>query len=349
MSGPTLSSEEIEGWLQTETQAQERELFLKARDLTMRRFARRIVLFAPLYVSNICVNNCLYCGFRRDNAVLERRILSSQEIRAEAEAIAAMGHQTVLIVAGEHPEYAGSKAIAEDIRSVRAVKGIRDVRVEVMPMDVAGYRQLYEAGARAVVLYQETYDRITYAHVHFSGPKANYDWRLAALERAMAAGFRRLGMGVLVGLADVASDGAALIAHARLIYTCSGFWPSTISLPRLQPAPEAPWSLEPPHPVDDRTFIRLVALVRVALPEVGIVLSTRECPAVRDRLLELGIGVTHLSAGSRTSVGGYTQVSSDGQFLIQDERPVSEVVERLKALGYEPLWVEGDLEPCASG
>lgn len=308
----------------------------------MRHFAHRIVLFAPLYVSNVCVNNCLYCGFRRNNALLERRILSSQEVRAEAEAIAAMGHQTVLIVAGEHPEYAGPRAIAEDIRSVESIPSFRDIKVEVTPMDGEGYRKLYEAGARAVILYQETYNRKVYAEAHPSGPKANYDWRLAAPERAMAAGFQRVGIGILVGLADVASDVAALIAHAQFLHSIFGFWPSTISLPRLQPAPEAPWSFEPPHPVEDGVFIRLIALLRVALPEVGIVLSTRECPVVRDRLLALGIGVTHLSAGSRTSVGGYTQDPSDGQFFIQDERPVSEVVVQLKALGYEPIWAEGE-------
>lgn len=314
----------------------------------MRRFARRIVLFAPLYMSNVCVNNCLYCGFRRDNALLERRILGSEEVRAEAKAIAAMGHQTVLIVAGEHPEYAGPRAIAEDIVSVRKIAAIRDIKVEAMPMSVAGYRQLYEAGAGAVVLYQETYDRATYAQAHPAGPKANYEWRLAALERAIEAGFRRVGLGILVGLGEVAFDAAMLVGHARAIRTRFGIWPSTVSLPRLQPAEAAPWSTAPPHPVSDAELIRLVALIRVALPEVGIVLSTRECPALRDRLLTLGIGVTHLSAGSRTGVGGYTQGSSDGQFSIQDERPVSEVVECLKNAGYEPAWVQEGLEPCAS-
>lgn len=340
MSGPTFSSEEIREWLQTDDPAQERELFFQARDLTMRRFARRIVLFAPLYVSNVCVNNCLYCGFRRDNALLERRVLSAEDVRKEAEAIAAMGHQTVLIVAGEHSEYAGSRAIAEDIRSVHNVQGIRDVKVEIMPMTMEGYRQLHEAGAGAVVLYQETYEKATYAKAHPSGPKANYAWRLTALERALSAGFRRIGLGILVGLGDLAFDASLLIAHARSIHVRWGIWPSTISLSRLQPAEEAPWSADPPHPVDDRTFLRLVALMRLALPEVGIVLSTRECPAVRDQLLQLGIGVTHLSAGSRTSVGGYTRDSSDGQFFIQDERPAPEVADRLKSLGYEPVWSE---------
>ncbi|MBI3615174.1 MAG: radical SAM protein [Candidatus Omnitrophica bacterium] len=340
MSGPTLSSEEIQKWLQTDDPARERELFLQARELTVRRFAHRIVLFAPLYVSNVCVNNCLYCGFRRDNALLERRVLGREEVRAEAEAVAGMGHQTVLIVAGEHPEYAGPRAIAEDIASVQKIPAIRDIKVEAMPMSVEGYRQLYEAGARGVILYQETYDRATYAQAHPSGPKANYEWRLTALERAIEAGFRRVGLGILVGLGDVAFDAAMLIAHAREIHTRFGIWPSTVSLPRLQPAQEAPWSFYPPHPVDDRAFLRLVALIRVALPEVGMTLSTRECAVIRDRALEMGLGVTQMSAGSRTSVGGYTSKNQDGQFSIQDERPVSAVADRLKSLGYEPVWSE---------
>lgn len=318
----------------------EEKLFAQAKELTMRCFGRRIVLFAPLYVSNVCVNNCLYCGFRRDNALLERRVLGSEEIRAEAEAVASMGHQTVLIVAGEHPEYAGARAIAEGISSVRKISAIRDIKVEALPMSVAGYRQLYEAGARTAVLYQETYDRATYAQAHPSGPKANYEWRLTALERALEAGFRRVGLGILVGLGDVAFDAAMLIAHVREIYARFGIWPSTVSLPRLQPAQEAPWSMNPPHPVDDQTFLRLIALIRVALPEVGITLSTRECTAVRDRVLEMGLGVTQMSAGSRTSVGGYTRSSTDGQFSIRDERPASVMVDRLKKLGYKPAWTE---------
>lgn len=345
--------EEISEWLSSRDLRREEDLFEQARALTRTHFKRRIVLFAPLYVSNLCVNNCLYCGFRRGNALLERKILSSEEVQAEAEAIAAMGHQTVLIVAGEHSEYSGPKAIAEDIRSVLSVQWIRDVKVEVMPMDVEGYRRLYDAGARSVALYQETYDRTIYAQAHPLGPKAAYAWRLTALERAMEAGFRRMGLGILLGLADPVFDLTALIAHAHSIHARWGFWPSTVSLPRLQPALEAPWSINPPHPVDDETFLRLVALIRVALPEVGIVLSTRECPALRDRLLETGIGVTHLSAGSRTEVGGYTQTTSDGlpishalvqagQFSIQDERPSLGVAQRLKGLGYEPVWAEED-------
>ena len=338
----TVSVGDIRQWLSSRDGQQEGELFQQARALTRTRFKRRIALFAPLYVSNVCVNNCLYCGFRRDNASLARRVLSDPEVRGEAEAVAAMGHQTILIVAGEHPEYAGSQAIAGDIRGVLTIPSIREVKVEVMPMTIEGYRRLYEAGARTVVLYQETYDRALYAQAHPTGPKAAYEWRLMALDRAMTAGFRRLGLGILVGLGDVASDAALLIAHARGIHARVGLWPSTVSLPRLQSAPGAPWSVNPPHPVDDQTFLRLVALIRVALPEVGIVLSTRECPRLRDQLLALGIGITHLSAGSRTGVGGYTSTSPEGQFTIQDERPVREVVGRLKGLGYEPVWAEED-------
>jgi 2-iminoacetate synthase len=337
---PDFSPEEIRARLETDDPEEEKGLFAQAAELTKNRFGRRIVLFAPLYVSNVCVNNCLYCGFRRDNALLERQALSAEEVQEETKAITAMGHRTILVVAGEHPEHSGPQRIARDIQAVRSVSAVGDIKVEVMPLDVKGYRRLREAGARGVTLYQETYDRTAYARAHPSGPKAHYDWRLAAPGRVLEAGFRRIGLGILVGLADAASDASALIAHARSLHARFGFWPSTISLPRLQPAPGAPGSLHPPHPVDEQTFLRLSALLRVALPEVGMALSTRESPAVRDRLLELGIGVTHLSAGSRTDVGGYTQPKENGQFSIQDDRPVAAVVDRLKGLSYEPVWAE---------
>lgn len=318
---------------------QERDLFARARALTECYFARRLLLFAPLYVSNRCVNNCLYCAFRRDNMQLERRTLRIEEIRQEVEALAAQGHRTVLLVAGEHPQHAGSSAIAEAVRVAYSVSGIEDVRVEVMPMSVEGYRLLHAAGASTVVLYQETYDSKTYAAAHPAGSKAVYAWRFSSPDRVLEAGVRRIGLGILVGLGEVAADAVALIAHARAIHEQWGVWP-TVSLPRIRPALEAPWALRPPRPVGDDMFVRLIAAIRVALPEAGIVLSTRERPAMRNRLLELGIGVTHLSAGSRTEVGGYVLGGGDGQFTIQDERTVDEVITQVRTFGYTPVWAE---------
>jgi len=352
MTSTVPTPEAIRAKLQTRDPAEERDLFAKARTLTEQRFNNRICLFAPLYVSDFCINNCLYCGFRQQNTALERRALSPEAVRTEAGAIVAMGHKTILIVAGEHPEQAGSEAIAQSIRAVKTFDAVRDIKVEVMPMSQEGYAELYAAGARTVVLYQETYDRALYAKAHPAGPKAAFAWRLSALERAFAAGFKRVGIGILVGLGEVAFEASMLIAHARSIHARWGIWPSTLSLPRLQPAETAPWSLKPPNPVDDATFSRLVALLRCELPEVGIALTTRESPELRDRLLELGVGITHFSAGSRTEVGGYATTAQDksspnpqrtsweGQFSIQDERPALEISEQMRRLGHAPIWME---------
>ena len=350
MTGAAFSPSAVRTWLETDDPVREQELFAQARAITRRHFGTRVTLYAPLYLSNLCVNNCLYCAFRRENPLLVRRALRPGELRAEAAAIAAMGHRTVVLVAGEHPRQAGEEAIAVAVATVRTVPAIRDVQVEVMPLTVAGYRQVSEAGAGMVVVYQETYDRAVYAQAHPSGPKTDYEWRLGALTRALRAGFRRVGMGVLLGLGDVAEDSAALIAHARAFQTAWDVWP-TISLPRLQPATGAPWALSPPRPVTDRVFLRLLAVIRMALPKSRITLSTRESPRLRDLALRLGVGVTQVSAGSRTDVGGYAggrvreilSARPPGQFAIQDERPVPAITGRLKTLGYQPVWYQRGL------
>jgi 2-iminoacetate synthase len=313
----------------------ERGLFREARRLTDRAFGRRIRLFAPMYVSDFCVNSCLYCGFRREHR-FQRRALLPDGVTGQALALLAAGHRTGLLVAGEHRASAGPVAIARAVAAARAA-GLEDVPVEVMPMTVAGYRSVREAGAAAVLLYQETYDRNVYRIAHPRGPKASYEWRRYALARALGAGFRRVGVGILLGLADPVWDAAQLILHARELHRHWGIWP-TVSLPRLQPAGSAPWAARPPAPVRLRAFLRLVALVRVALPECGIICSTREPVAVRRLLLELGIGITHVSAGVSTRVGGYTEPAGPGQFAIQDERSAAEVAAELRALGYEPRW-----------
>lgn len=333
---PAMSSATVRQWLEPDDPVREQELFAEARALTRHHFGTRVTLYAPLYLSNLCVNNCLYCAFRRDNTLVVRRALRPTELRAEAAAVAALGHRTVVLVAGEHPRQAGEQAVAAAVAAVRTIPAIRDVQVEVMPLTVAGYRQVYEAGAGMVVVYQETYDRAVYARAHPSGPKSDYDWRIGALTRALRAGFRRVGMGILLGLSDVADDTAALIAHARAFQAAWDVWP-TISLPRLQPAAGAPWAVSPPRPVDDRAFLRLLAVIRLALPKSRITLSTREGPRLRDLALRLGVGVTQVSAGSRTDVGGYTLGRHEGQFAIQDERPVPVMTARLTALGYHPV------------
>lgn len=323
----------IKRMLYEEGTAHEQRLFQAARAVTEEHFGREIALFAPLYLSNYCVNNCRYCAFRRDNPLIARRSLNEQALRAEAEALAAQGHRTVLLVSGEHPKFFGKEAVAEAARIVAQAPGVEEVRAEVMPLTVSGYQLLAESGVRSVIIYQETYDREVYTRAHPDGPKANYDWRFNAPDRVLAAGIPAVGLGILLGLSRVAEDCQALVAHARALHERRGVWP-TISLPRIQPASEAPWSLNPPEPVPDALFMRLIALVRTLLPECGIILSTRESPAMRNRLLELGIGITQMSAGSRTDVGGYTQPQQAGQFSIQDERSVGDVASLLESFGY---------------
>ena len=313
--------------------AHEQRLFRAARAITEEHFKREISLFAPLYLSNYCVNNCRYCAFRRDNHAILRRSLNEQALQSEAEALVAQGHRTLLLVSGEHPKLFGKEAVAEAARIVGQVAGVKEVRAEVMPMTVAGYQLLAENGVRSVIIYQETYDKIVYTKAHPDGPKANYAWRINAPDRVLAAGIPAVGLGILLGLSGVAEECEALVSHAQALHERWGIWP-TISLPRIQPASEAPWSANPPEPVDDALFVRLIALVRVLLPECGIILSTRESPTMRDRLLKLGIGITQMSAGSRTDVGGYTQPQQAGQFSIQDDRSVEDVAGLLESFGY---------------
>lgn len=327
----------IRQWLYSDDENLEARLFAAARDLTSARFGRRITLFAPLYLSNYCVNACRYCAFRRDNRRLVRRTLNDEELQAEARALAALGHRTVLLVAGEDPQRSGPKAVAYAANRVAAVEGVKTVRAEVMPMTLQGYRLLADAGVSSVVLYQETYDRRVYAKAHPAGPKANYAWRLGAPERALEAGIPSVGLGILLGLGNLAGDLMGLVAHARRLRVRWGHWPM-IGLPRIQPAMEAPWSVHPPNPVADKTFLRAVAVIRALLPQSGILLSTREPVLLRDQLLQLGIGVTQMSAGSRTDVGGYTHPQSDGQFAIQDERPADAVAALLRGMQYAVAW-----------
>ncbi|MCX6884791.1 MAG: 2-iminoacetate synthase ThiH [Verrucomicrobiota bacterium] len=333
----------------------------RSRELTLRRFGRVIRLFAPLYLSNECINNCRYCGFSRDNPIM-RVTLSVEEVRREARAIVADGFRNVLLVSGEHPKFVSGTYLAECITALREMAP--SVSLEVGPMEAAEYRPLVEAGAEGLVVYQETYDRAVYDAMHTAGPKRNFDWRLDTAERAYAAGFRRLGIGALYGLSNWRLEALAVAAHARhLLREC---WKAsiTISLPRLRPCAG---EFEPLTHISDRELVQLVCALRLMFPDVGLVLSTRESPALRDGLIPLGI--TLISAGSHTEPGGYTGAgkenvhltergrilspgpepvgasvakSATGQFQIADERPAAEVADQLRRLGYEPVWKDWD-------
>jgi 2-iminoacetate synthase len=303
-----------------------------AHRATVQRFGRTVRLFAPLYLSNECVSTCTYCGFSAGNDI-RRRTLTPDEVRAEAEVLVAGGHRHVLLVAGEHARIIGKDYLVACVEAVAPI--VPEIGIEVQVWDEATYRRLLDAGCDGVVVYQETYDRDTYAAVHLKGKKRNYDWRLAAPDRAAAAGMRRLGIAALLGLhhdwrAEVLAVGAHAQALIRRWWRCE----VAIALPRLRPAAGG---FEPADPVDDRAFVQTLCALRLVLPDVGITLSTREPAALRDSLVPLG--VTTMSAGSHTEPGGYAEpTDAEPQFAISDERSPSEVATALRAAGYDPVW-----------
>lgn len=314
-------------------------------------------LFAPLYVSNECVNNCQYCGFSRDNPILRVTLLEVQVV-AEARHLAEQGFRSVLLVAGEHPRFVSEGYLESCIRAIKSF--IPAVSIEVGPMETPEYERMVAAGAEGLIVYQETYHRPTYQLMHTAGPKKDYGWRLACPERGYAAGFRRIGIGALLGMVDWRYEVMALAAH--LEYLQKHCWKAhfTLSLPRLRPAAGG---FHPSHPVNDADFIHMIAALRVTFPEVGLVLSTREAPALRDAMLPLGI--TSMSAGSHTEPGGYTgqgqsdlhltvkgrrverscanvEDKAEGQFDIADERSPAEIAALLTSRGFDPVWKDWD-------
>ncbi len=354
----------------------------RSQALTRQRFGKVIRLFAPLYLSNECVNNCKYCGFSRDNPIL-RVTLSVDEVMREVRALAAQGFRNILLVAGEHPKFVSNGYMAECVAALH--KEIPSVSLEVGPMETDEYRPLVAAGADGLVVYQETYDRALYDDLHTAGPKKNFDWRLETPERAYAAGFRRLGIGALYGLADWRYEALSVAAHAD--YLLRNCWKAqlTISLPRMRPCVG---EFQPLTHMTDRELVQLVCAFRLMFPDVGLVLSTREPAKLRDGLFPLGI--TLISAGSHTEPGGYTGAGKEnihqtvrgriieagssewavgressravtesdgssvasphqakvtnatGQFNIADERSAEEVAKLIQSLGYEPVWKDWD-------
>ena len=337
----------------------------RSQALTRQRFGKTIRLFAPLYLSNECINNCSYCGFSRDNAIL-RVTLSIEDVVREARALKEQGFRNLLLVAGEHPKFVSNGYLADCTRALHAE--VPSLSHEVGPMETDEYRPLVEAGAEGLVVYQETYDREIYAQMHTAGPKRNFDWRLETPERAYHAGFRRLGIGALYGLSDWRMEAISVAAHAA--YLLKNCWKAqvTISLPRVRPCAG---EFEPLTHISDRELVQLVCAFRLFLPDVGLVLSTREPAKLRDGLIPLGI--TMISAGSHTEPGGYTGAGKDkihrtekgrivelasgasewaavperatnatGQFEIADQRSALEMSDLLKRLGYEPVWKDWD-------
>ncbi|MBM3888603.1 MAG: 2-iminoacetate synthase ThiH [Verrucomicrobia bacterium] len=283
--------------------------------LTVKHFGRAMRLFAPLYLSNECVNVCEYCGFSRDNPIL-RTTLTVEQVMAEARHLLAEGFRNILLVAGEHPKFVSTGYLRDCVAALHAA-GVPSINIEVGPLETEDYRQLVMAGCEGLVLYQETYNRDLYRELHTAGPKKDFDWRLETVERGYAAGMRRLGIGALLGLWRWREDAIALAAHAE--YLLKNCWRSqlTISLPRLRPAAG---EFEPPHPISDRDLVQMVCALRLIFPRVGLVLSTRESARLRDGLFPLGI--TLISAGSHTEPGGYTGAGSEKLHVTERGRTV---------------------------
>ncbi len=316
------------------------ELFAAAHDVKEAIYGRRLVIFAPLYVSNLCANECVYCAFRARNRAVHRRALRMDEIRREVEVLVNQGHKRVLLVAGESYPKEGFQYVLDAVEAVYSVHcgagEVRRVNVNVAPLEVEEFRSLKGAGIGTYQIFQETYHRETYAKVHLAGRKRDYDWRVAALDRAMEAGIDDLGVGVLFGLADWRFELLALMQHIRHLEQRWGVGPHTISVPRLEPATGSDLSAHPPLAVSDQDFRKIVAILRLAVPYTGIILSTRETARIRQQTFALG--VSQISAGSRTNPGGYAEHEEEeaSQFSLGDHRPLDEVVRDLASLGYLP-------------
>jgi 2-iminoacetate synthase len=335
----------------------------RSRRLTQQRFGKVIRLFAPLYLSNECINACQYCGFSRDNPIL-RVTLTPQEVRREARALLEQGFRNILLVAGEHPRFVSADYLTRCVSLLH--EEVPSLSLEVGSLETEEYRPVVRAGADGLVVYQETYDRAVYAALHTAGPKRSFERRMETPERAYAAGFRRLGLGALYGLADWRLEAIGVAAHAA--YLLRNCWKAqlTISLPRLRPCAG---QFAPLTHLSERELVQLVCAFRLMFPDVGLVLSTRESPKLRNGLIPLGI--TLMSAGSHTEPGGYTGAGKEKlhrtergrivelgasewapageqagaatrQFHIADERSPAEVAEMIRTLGYEPVWKDWD-------
>lgn len=320
------------------------ELFQSARHVKEEIYGKRLVLFTPLYVSNLCSNDCSYCAFRSSNRDIARRALSQDEIASETRALVLEGHKRILLVAGEAYPKQGFDYILDAIDTIYSVKEgrgeIRRVNVNVAPLTETEFRSLNEHNIGTYQIFQETYHRETYGRVHTRGKKADFHWRLQAMDRAFNAGINDVGVGVLFGLTDWRFEIMAMLQHVTHLENRFGVGPHTISVPRLEPANGSLLASQPPRPVDDLDFRKLVAILRLAVPYTGIIMSTRESAEIRRETFALG--VSQISAGSRTSPGAYSKENAaTAQFSLGDHRSLDEVVRDVASLGYVPSFCTG--------
>jgi 2-iminoacetate synthase len=316
------------------------ELFHAARRTKEAIYGKRLVIFAPLYISNLCANECLYCAFRARNAEVKRRALSQEEIAEEVRHLIRQGHKRVLLVAGESYPKEGLDYVLRSIGTVYSTTEgpgeIRRVNVNVAPLSAEEFVRLKGAGIGTYQLFQETYHRETYAAVHLRGKKTDYDWRVTCMDRAMEAGIDDVGIGVLFGLFDWRFELLALMQHIRHLEAAYGVGPHTISVPRLEPATGSQMASHPPQAVSDVDFRKIVAILRLAVPYTGIIMSTRESARMRQE--SFALGVSQISAGSRTNPGGYAteQHDDEAQFSLGDHRPLDTVIKDVAELDYIP-------------
>lgn len=309
------------------------EIFDAAREVKEKVYGKRIVLFAPLYLSNECVNDCLYCGFRKGNREAIRKSLTVDEAVTEASLLASRGYKRLLLVASEHTKRANIGYLEKIIESIYKNTDIRILHVNAAPMEVEDFKRLKASGVGVYQCFQETYHIPSYRYLHPAGTKSDYSWRIGVMDRAVRAGFEDVGMGVLLGLYDWRWDVLALIAHSRRLISKYGFGPHTLSVPRLQPAPGSKVDLEK-YSVSDDDLKKIVAIYRLSLPYVGVVISTRETAELRDELFT--IGASQISAGSRTSPWGYIQDGETEQFEVGDKRSLDEVIEKIASMELIP-------------
>ena len=339
--GKGLTHREASVLLNCDIEEKNKEIFTLAEKIKKDYYGNRIVLFAPLYLSNYCVNGCVYCPYHAKNKHIPRRKLTQEEIKNEVIALQDMGHKRLAIEAGEDPVNNPLEYILESIKTIYSIKhkngAIRRVNVNIAATTVENYKKLHEAGIGTYILFQETYNKESYESLHPTGPKHNYKWHTEAMDRAMQGGIDDVGLGVLFGLESYRYEFAALLMHAEHLEAVYGVGPHTISVPRIKKADDIdPDTFD--NGIDDDIFAKIVACIRIAVPYTGMIISTRESEKCRERLLHLG--VSQISGGSKTSVGGYfnpmPEKEESAQFDVSDRRPLDEVIRWLMELGYLP-------------
>jgi len=340
-----LDLEDVAALLRVQEHNKIKQIMEVAKYVKEEIYGKRLVLFAPLYTGNVCVNNCVYCAFRRANKHLVRKVLNMDEIEQEARILLKDGHKRILLICGESPKN-DINYVCEAIRRVYSIHvgkdNIRRINVELAPMTVEEFRQLSKEKIGTFVCFQETYDPELYKEYHpEETPKSDYLYRLNVMHRAMEAGIPDVGLGVLFGLADYRFEILALMEHAQDLEQKFGCGPHTISFPRIEPAEGAPLPENIPHKVSDENFKKIIAIIRIALPYTGIILSTRESDELRTELFNYGI--SQISAGSRTNPGAYSHVAdkSGSQFALGDHRSLEEVISGMIDCGYIPSFCTG--------